>query len=81
MHLLAMGFFVGGQIFLATVVVPTLRAAGKRDELRRIARRFGMGTVAALVIWHIRRPQLHVLEGAIFLGSLAIVWLGVSLAN
>jgi len=116
MHLLAMGFFVGGQIFLAAVVVPTLRTEGERDELRRMARRFGVGTlvavavligtgipmashfnqwgnttlhvklgavalVAALVIWHIRHPQLHVLDGAIFLGSLAIVWLGVSLAH
>jgi hypothetical protein len=28
-----------------------------------------------------RRPQLHALEGGIFIGSLAIVWLGVSLAH
>jgi hypothetical protein len=37
--------------------------------------------VAALVVWHIRRPELHALEAAIFLGSLAIVWLGVALAH
>ena len=34
-----------------------------------------------LVAWHIRRPQAHALEGAIFVGSLAIVWLGASLAH
>jgi hypothetical protein len=28
-----------------------------------------------------RRPTLHALEAAIFLGSLAIVWLGLSLAH
>jgi hypothetical protein len=28
-----------------------------------------------------RRPQVHALEGVIFVGSLAIVWLGVSLAH
>jgi hypothetical protein len=28
-----------------------------------------------------RRPQAHALEGAIFVGSLAIVWLGASLAH
>ena len=37
--------------------------------------------VAGLTVWHIRRPDLHALEGAIFIGSLAIVWLGVSLAH
>jgi uncharacterized membrane protein len=116
LHLLAMAFFVGGQLFLAAVVVPSLRGETDRAALRSIARRFGAGTlaaiavliatgiplashfdkwgsstlhaklalvgaVAALVLWHIRRPQLHALEGAIFLGSLAIVWLGVSLAQ
>ena len=40
-----------------------------------------VAVVAALVVWHIRRPQLHALEGAIFVGSLVIVWLGVSLAH
>ena len=37
--------------------------------------------VAALIVWHMRRPQLPALEGAIFMGSLAIVWPGVSLAH
>ena len=37
--------------------------------------------VAALVVWHMRRPAQHVLEGAIFLVSLAIVWLGLVLAH
>ena len=116
LHLLAMAFFVGGQLFLVAAVVPSLRAEADREGLRTIARRFGYGTLAAfavligtgiplashfhqwesgtlhiklalvavvagLVIWHMRRPQLHALEGAIFVGSLAIVWLGVSLAH
>jgi uncharacterized membrane protein len=116
LHLLAMAFFVGGQLFLATAVVPALRGEADRDRLRVIARRFGAGTlvaiailvatgiplashfdqwdsttlqiklvvvvaVAALVAWHIRRPELHAVEGGVFLGSLAIVWLGASLAH
>lgn len=116
LHLVAMGFFVGGQLFLAAVVVPALRGAETRPQLRAIARRFGAGTlvaigvllatgaamashyglwssgtlhvklalvalVAALVVWHMRRPQLHALEGLVFLGSLAIVWLGIDLAH
>ena len=113
-HLLAMAFFVGGQLLVVVAVVPSLRA--DRDRLRAVARRFGWGTlvaiavllatgiplasrfqqwengtlhvkliavaaVAGLVAWHIRRPQLHALEGPIVIGSLAIVWFGVSLAH
>ena len=37
--------------------------------------------VAVLVVWHMRRPQLRAFQGAIFVASLAIVWLGVSLAH
>ncbi len=116
LHLVAMAFFVGGQLFLAAVVVPALRGAETKPALRTIARRFGAGTLAAigvllasgaamashyrlwsdgtlhvklalvavvagLVVWHMRRPQLHALEGLIFLGSLAIVWLGIALAH
>ena len=116
LHLLAMAFFVGGQLLLVAAVVPSLRAADDRERLRAIARRFGCGTLAAiavliatgiplaahfhqwasgtlhvklalvaivagLVVWHMRRPQVHALEGAIFAGSLAIVWLGVSLPH
>ena len=36
--------------------------------------------VAVLVVWHMLRPALHALEGVVFLVSLAIVWLGLSLA-
>jgi len=116
LHLLAMAFFVGGQLFLAAAVVPALRGTGDREALRQIARRFGAGSliaiavliatgvamashydqwgdtklhiklalvaiVAGLIAWHTRRPELHALEGAIFLASLAIVWLGVGLAH
>jgi uncharacterized membrane protein len=116
LHLLAMAFFVGGQLFLVAAVVPALRGDADRDRLRAIARRFGWGTlgaiavlvatgvvlashfelwgsatlhlkltlvgaVAALVLWHMRRPEWHALEVAIFVGSLAIVWLGASLAH
>ena len=115
-HLIAMGFFVGGQLMLAAVVVPVLREPTDRAPLRAAARRFGWGTLvaiavlaatgaamashehvwgsgklhlklalvavaAALVVWHMRRPQWHAIEGAILLVSLGIVWLGVSLAG
>jgi uncharacterized membrane protein len=118
LHLLAMAFFVGGQILLAAAVVPTFRGTEGRDRepLRAIARRFGQGTLVALTVlvatgvamashfgdWsggtlhvklglvvvvgalvaaHLRRPTDHALDGAIFLVSLAIVWLGIAIAH
>jgi len=117
LHLLAMAFFVGGQLFLAAVALPVLRATGDdRRAIRAVARRFGWGTlgaigvlivtgaamashfdlwsdgvlqaklalvavVAGLVVWHMRAPQNHALEGLIFLGSLAVVFLGVRVGN
>jgi uncharacterized membrane protein len=116
LHLLAMAFFVGGQLLLVVAVVPVERRAPDRERLRAIARRFGYGTlvaigvllvsgalmashfddwgdgtlhiklalvavVALLVVWHMRRPTMHALEAAIFLVSLAIVWLGIAIAH
>jgi uncharacterized membrane protein len=116
LHLLAMAFFVGGQLMLAAIVVPVLRRFADRGPLRSAARRFGVGTLAAVAVlaatgsalathyhrWsdtalqvklglvvlvaifigaHLRRPELHVLDGAIFAVSLAIVWLGVVVAH
>ena len=48
LHLLAMAFFVGGQIFLGAALVPVERQAPDRERLRAVARRFGWGSVIAL---------------------------------
>ena len=115
LHLIAMAFFVGGQIVLVAAVVPALRSRD-REALRAIARRFGWGSLVALVVlaatgsamaghydrwgdWklhlklglvalavvlivaHMRRPEWHALEGAVFVLSLVIVWLGVDIAH
>jgi uncharacterized membrane protein len=50
LHVLSMAFFVGGQLFLAVAVVPVERRAPDRERLRAIARRFGWGSVVALVV-------------------------------
>ena len=115
LHLLAMGFFVGGQLMLAAVVVPALRGED-REPIRRVARGFGVGSAVAILVlvvtgslmashfhrwgdgdlhvklglvvlvglligWHTRKPELHALEGLVFLASLAIVWLGIAIAH
>jgi uncharacterized membrane protein len=116
LHLLAMAYFVGGQLFLVAAVVPALRGAEDREPVRAIARRFGQGSLVALAVlvvtgsamasdddlWgsstlhvklalvllaialvlvHARRPQQHAYEGAIFVVSLVIVALGLTLAT
>ena len=115
LHVLAMAFFVGGQLVLVAAVVPVAGKLPDREPLRAMARKFGYGTLGALavllvtgsmlashlnlwddktfqvklglvaltggfVIWHMRRPGMHVFEGIIFVLTLAIVWLGLSLA-
>ncbi|HKT82745.1 MAG TPA: hypothetical protein VJQ84_02795 [Solirubrobacterales bacterium] len=47
-HLLAMAFFVGGQLVFGLAVVPVLRGDADREQMRAIARRFGYGSLVAL---------------------------------
>lgn len=50
LHLLAMAFFVGGQIVFGVAVVPLLRGEGDLERLRAVARRFGWGSIGALLV-------------------------------
>jgi len=50
LHLLAMAFFVGGQLVVAVAVVPVERRQPDRDRMRAIARRFGWGSLVALAL-------------------------------
>ncbi|MBN8867987.1 MAG: hypothetical protein J0H98_10580 [Solirubrobacterales bacterium] len=49
LHVVAMAFFLGGQIMLAFTVVPVMRAEPAQPErIRAIAQRFGAGSLIAL---------------------------------
>jgi len=45
-----MAFFVGGQLVFGLAVVPLMRGEGDRERLRAVARRFGYGSLAALLV-------------------------------
>jgi uncharacterized membrane protein len=48
LHLLAVAFFLGGQLVFGIAVVPVLRGDTDRTRMREVARRFGYGSLAAL---------------------------------
>jgi uncharacterized membrane protein len=50
LHLLAMAFFLGGQLVFGIAVVPVLRQEEGRERMRAVARRFGYGSAAALLV-------------------------------
>ncbi len=45
-----MAFFVGGKLLLAVAVVPAERSAPERERLRAIARRYGYGSLVAILV-------------------------------
>ena len=50
LHVLALAFFVGGQLMLVVTVLPVLRREGDPEAIRAIARRFGIGSLVALAV-------------------------------
>jgi uncharacterized membrane protein len=117
LHVLALAFFVGGQLMLVIAIVPAVRRLEARDEvMRAVAKRFGIGSLLALAVllltgaamtshyalWgdatlhaklmlivligvltalHVVTPYTRAVSIAVFVTSLAVVWLGVVLAH
>jgi uncharacterized membrane protein len=117
LHVLALAFFVGGQLMLVIAIVPAVRRLEARDEvMRAVAKRFGIGSLIALLVllvtgaamashyarWsdttlqvklmlivligvltalHVVTPYTRAVSIAVFLTSLAVVWLGVVLTH
>jgi uncharacterized membrane protein len=50
LHVLALAFFLGGQLLLVAAVVPVLRRQPDRTAMRAVARRFGFGSLIALAV-------------------------------
>ncbi len=50
LHIVALAFFVGGQLILLVAVVPVVRRHGDDIALRGVARRFGIGSLVAIVV-------------------------------
>jgi putative copper export protein len=50
LHVVAMAFFLGGQIMLASTIVPVLLRTepADPDKMRAVAQRFGVGSLIAL---------------------------------
>ncbi len=115
LHVIAMAYFLGGQLLLAVAVVPVERRHPDRERLRATARRFGVGSLialgvlivtgsamashyhlwgdgelqlklglvaltAALLALHLRWAEAHFLQAAVFVATLAIVWIGLDLS-
>ena len=49
LHVVALAFFVGGQLMLVIAVVPAVRRHGDEAAMRAVARRFGIGSLVAIV--------------------------------
>jgi len=67
------------------VLIATGSALASHDHLwdsRTLQVKLALVALAgALIAWHIGRPERHAIEGAVFVVSLAIVWLGLALAH
>ena len=86
LHLIAMAFFVGGQLFLVAALVPVERRSPEPERMRRVARRFAYGTLVAVGVliatgialaanfaqWG--RPALHVKLALVTVTAVLIIW-------
>lgn len=83
LHLLAMAFFVGGQLVFGIAVVPVLRGDSDRERMRSVARRFGYGSLTALGVlivtgWSLA-SHYHLFGSSTLQWKLALVALVVAL--
>jgi uncharacterized membrane protein len=89
-HILALAFFVGGQLLLVLAVAPALRRHGQDEAMRMVARRFGVGSAAALALAvatgaamasHFRLWDSNILQLKLMLLVVACVLVGFHIAS
>lgn len=90
LHLLALAFFVGGQLLLAVAVVPALRGEGDDSRMRAVGRRFAYASLAALAVLiatgiamasHYSRWEDEVLQAKLAVLVLVAVLTGLHIAT
>ena len=81
LHIAGIAFFVGGQLVLATVVLPALLGRGDEQAIRSVARRLGLWSAAALALAlgigialasHFQLWSSNVLQGKLVLLGLVV---------
>ena len=50
LHLVALAFFIGGQLMLVVAIVPAVRREGADALMLGVARRFGIGSLVAVIV-------------------------------
>jgi uncharacterized membrane protein len=89
LHVVALIFFVGGQLVLAVAVVPAVRRHGAPEAMRAAARRFGASSAVALAVLiatgvamasHLHRWGASVLHAKLAALVLVIVLTGLHVA-
>jgi uncharacterized membrane protein len=89
-HIVAIAFFVGGQLLLVAAVAPAVRRSGDEATMRLIARRFGIGSVVALALAvasgaalasHYRLWDSEILQAKLMLLVLVGVLTGLHIAS
>ena len=81
---MARRFGYGTLVAIAALLVTGSAMASRFHLWADGTLRLKLGLVAfvgVLVVEHMRRPTMHALEAAVFVVSLAIVWLGLALAH
>ena len=77
-------FGIGTLVAIGLLLATGVALASHFEQWERTELKLKLGLVAlvgVLIGWHMRRPELRALDGAIFVVSLVIVWLGLSLAH
>lgn len=81
---IARRFGAGTLIALAVLLATGLALAFHLNLWSNSSFQLKLGLIVVLgcaLAWHVRRPDVHVLEAVVFVLSLVIVWLGLYLAN